>query len=403
MTTSERFHALDAIRAFALLLGVVLHAAMSFLPGFGITGIPLIDNSPSTTLAVIFFTIHMFRMVLFFFIAGFFGHLLFKRLGLSQFIRNRLIRIAVPLVVGWPFVLTLIIVSFAVAYDPKSATTPATPPPDAEKVPFYFPLTHLWFLYVLLWMYTLVLLARPVFSLVFDRGGRGRTVADTLVRNIAAAWWGPVVLATPVCLALLSQKQWVMWFGVPTPDNSLLPNLTAFKGFFVAFTFGWLAHRQVELLKVWQSRWQWNLGAAVCLTITTLLITGPAPTYTPAERDGVMVTCAITYCLATWYWTFGLIGAGLQFCSNHSPRLRYLADASYWIYLIHLPVVFLAQAIVMKWNLHWTVKFPLILGVTLPLMLLSYHYLVRSTFIGSVLNGRRFPRKTIVETAPDCS
>ena len=34
MTEHTRLHALDAVRGFALLAGVVLHAAMSYLPGF---------------------------------------------------------------------------------------------------------------------------------------------------------------------------------------------------------------------------------------------------------------------------------------------------------------------------------------------------------------------------------
>ena len=48
MNTSERVHALDAVRALALLLGVVLHAAMSFVPGIGSVGWPIVDRSPST-------------------------------------------------------------------------------------------------------------------------------------------------------------------------------------------------------------------------------------------------------------------------------------------------------------------------------------------------------------------
>ena len=41
---------------------------------------------------------------------------------------------------------------------------------------------------------------------------------------------------------------------------------------------------------------------------------------------------------------------------------------------------------------HWSIKFAAILAVGLPLMLASYQLLVRSTYIGMVLNGRRFPR-----------
>ena len=88
-TSGERLHALDALRGFALICGVVLHAAMSYVPGFDVW--PLLDRSPSTTLAVTFFTIHMFRMTTFFVIAGFFARLMLERRGVRAFVRNRAI------------------------------------------------------------------------------------------------------------------------------------------------------------------------------------------------------------------------------------------------------------------------------------------------------------------------
>ena len=60
MTTHERLHSLDAVRGFALLAGVALHAAVSFLPGFAVTGWPIADNSPSVPLGVTFFVIGWF-------------------------------------------------------------------------------------------------------------------------------------------------------------------------------------------------------------------------------------------------------------------------------------------------------------------------------------------------------
>jgi ABC-type multidrug transport system ATPase subunit len=62
------------------------------------------------------------------------------------------------------------------------------------------------------------------------------------------------------------------------------------------------------------------------------------------------------------------------------------------MYLAHLPVVFALQMIVLDWQVHWSVKFPLIVGLAVALLLSSYHYLVRNTYIGEILNGRRYPR-----------
>ena len=63
--------------------------------------LPAQDVSQSTTLGVTFYVIHMFRMSLFFFIAGFFAHLVFHRRGARAFVKDRAKRILVPMTVGW--------------------------------------------------------------------------------------------------------------------------------------------------------------------------------------------------------------------------------------------------------------------------------------------------------------
>jgi uncharacterized membrane protein len=98
--TEERLHALDAVRGFALIAGVVLHATMSFLPGFGAQGWPLTDHTSSVSLGVTFYVIHIFRMTTFFVIAGFFGRMLLHRGGVRTFVTNRSTRVVIPLVVG---------------------------------------------------------------------------------------------------------------------------------------------------------------------------------------------------------------------------------------------------------------------------------------------------------------
>lgn len=79
--------------------------------------------------------------------------------------------------------------------------------------------------------------------------------------------------------------------------------------------------------------------------------------------------------------------------SGFSPTRRYLADASYWLYLIHMPIVMALQVAVSQLDWPWPIKFATILVVALPLMLASYHLLVRFTIVGVVLNGRRAPRE----------
>jgi peptidoglycan/LPS O-acetylase OafA/YrhL len=91
---------------------------------------------------------------------------------------------------------------------------------------------------------------------------------------------------------------------------------------------------------------------------------------------------------------FGITGVIVKYFEKTSKTWRYLADSSYWLYLIHLPIVVWLQVALYRWDVHWALKFALINAVAFPIMLVSYHYLVRPTIIGATLNGRRYPRRT---------
>ena len=140
----QRLHALDAVRGFALLLGVAFHAALSFMPGWPPGIWAMNDNSPSQFLSDASFVTHIFRMSLFFFIAGYFGRLLYQKLGARSFWANRSLRILVPLIVGWVVLFPLIAFIWTVGIT-KVFGGAAPAMPEMPKVPGAFPLTHLWF------------------------------------------------------------------------------------------------------------------------------------------------------------------------------------------------------------------------------------------------------------------
>ena len=392
MSSTDRLHALDAVRAFALMLGVVFHAGFSFLPGM-VAGIwAIADTSPSTSLGVLLFTSHIFRMTLFFFVAGFFARMLYHRAGVRGFWANRGKRILVPLVVGW-IVLFPSLAAVWVWGITKTYGAAVPQPPPMPLTPLAFPLTHLWFLYYLLVLYVLVLAARAVIVTV-DRGGAVRRSVDAIVSRSVRTGFAAALLPMPLVAALWARADWFMWFGIPTPDQSLLPQLASLVGYGTAVVFGWMVHRQTDLLGVWRRQWPFHFGAAVIATGVCLSIAGLAPTLVPAAPGLPKLAYAIGYGLAIWSWSFAIIGLAMRVASTPNTAIRYVADASYWIYLVHLPIVAAFQVLVGHLPWHWALKFPLVLGVSLLVLFASYHYLVRSTFIGQVLNGRRYPRRT---------
>jgi glucan biosynthesis protein C len=382
----ERLHALDAVRAFALILGVFFHATMSFLPGQQLWVVADVERSQA--MAGTFFLLHIFRMSLFFFVAGLFAHLSLQKRGTRGFVIDRLKRVAVPLVAGWPILFALII-AVAVWASVRATGKIPPPPPTPDTSGIFFPLTHLWFLYVLLWLYALALGVRWV-VLRLDRSGALRERIDRLVQLIAHSYVAPLVLAVPLLVSLWFASPWYHYFGIPPADMNLIVNAQALTGFGTAFAFGWLVHRQIGVLEVWMNRWRQNLLVAVVLSIACLTLVGPTPITTPAPRDATTAGYAVCYGVAIWAWTIAIVGAALRFCSTESPVRRYVADASYWIYLIHIPVVMALQTVVAQWPLPWFVKYTAVLLVAFPIMLVTYQWLVRYTFVGAILNGRRY-------------
>jgi ABC-type multidrug transport system ATPase subunit/peptidoglycan/LPS O-acetylase OafA/YrhL len=387
---SKRLHSLDAVRAFALLLGIVLHGTMSFMPGLILVGWPIRDSSPSDALQVMFYVIHIFRMTTFFFIAGFFAHLTFHRRGAGAFAKDRARRILVPLVAGWVVLAPLTLAT--IVWGASRAGLPLTPPPGPTRW-LAIPLMHLWFLYVLLLMYAVVLPVRSVFVSRLDSAGTLRTRLDGIVARLIGTPLAPVLLALPLFVTFLYHPGWIFFGGIPTPDQSLIPNLPAFIAFGVAFCFGWLVHRQPQLISGLGRQWWIHLVSSSVLTAIGFYLVGRLPAIETGPADPVLRSAyAIIYSVATWSWTFAFVGGAVRFLSGASKVVRYLSDSSYWLYLLHLPLVFALQVIVGPWPLHWSIKFPLLMAVTTTLLLLSYHYFVRSTFIGEILNGRRYPR-----------
>jgi hypothetical protein len=208
---NSRLNYLDATRAFALVLGIVFHACLSFMPVFMGWAVQDISTSP---LVAMFMTVsHSFRMEAFFLLAGFFSHLTFHRKGAGEFVRSRLLRIVVPFVVGW-FILRPLVVSGWIMgsaslrgdVDVWASLLGGLQTLSALPIGI-FAGSHLWFLYYLAMITTLTLAVR---GLVAATGSWRAAIirrADALVARLANSPVSLVILAVPTAATL-----WFMRF-----------------------------------------------------------------------------------------------------------------------------------------------------------------------------------------------
>jgi len=376
----ERLHALDNLRAVAMLLGIVLHAALSFMT----LPIPWIarDVSRSFGFDAMVGLIHGFRMQLFFFLAGFFSHLLWQRLGVNAFLRQRWQRIGVPFLLGMVTLVPAIIIVWGWAEqraDPRPARQQY-----GQLTIFSIPTGHLWFLELLLILYGGAALVAWV-------GLKAKLEAWLPRLDAAFDWfiarsWKPLLLVPPSILCLWTGP---MLGEVDQAGLRLLPASRAIAYYGLFFVVGWWLHRRRHQLDVLRN-WVW-LGFALALvgylTLGACFVSPikPAdPRYVSIRLIGL--TGAALY---AWAMTFAVTGWFLRFASQQRPWIRYLADASYWCYLLHLPLVLWLQVIVAKWAANGWLKFAFILAVNVVVLLLTYHWCVRYTWIGRVLNGPR--------------
>jgi len=379
-----RWHELDAVRAFALLLGVVLHGVMSFMtPRIWIVA----DAATDPGFNIAFYVIHMFRMVTFFVLAGFFARMILQKRGTGGFIVNRLKRIALPLVVFWPLVMAAIIAVMIVANAPAPGAAAAPPPPPPAFNDHTFPLTHLWFLYALLLLYAGTVVVKVVTDVLHVGGMLGRAL-DSVIAGLVRTDLITAALIFPTAAAFYFNTSWMMWFGVATPDTGLYPNAAAVAAFTTAFAFGWWLNRRSDLIDHLAKRfWLYGVGAAVG-TWWCLNLAGTSPVLAPTAGHGHPIYCLL-YPLTTWSWSFFLIGTARRFMTRENCVSRYLADASYWVFIVHVPILLVLQDLVQ--DLPWSPepKAALVLAGTFSIAIVSYQILVRHTIVGWLLNGRR--------------
>ena len=119
-------------------------------------------------------------------------------------------------------------------------------------------------------------------------------------------------------------------------------------------------------------------------------VTWLLPAHLGAELEGwprLLLVAAMV--LFVWCSIFGFVGLAQHLFDHEYVAVSYVAAASYWIYLVHFPVVGAAQIGVSQLPGPALVKFTAVFAVAMFVSLFSYERLVRHTFIGTWLNGTR--------------
>ncbi|MBL8324382.1 MAG: acyltransferase family protein [Rubrivivax sp.] len=384
MSNDARAHALDNLRAVMMWLGVVLHVAALHRPQAAGLGWQDTQVTPAADLVVAL--IHAFRMPVFFIVAGFFVGLLGQRLGTWGMLRHRTARIGLPLLVlGPPILASLVVLCTLHAQPPGQWPTLGF---DLSKVPptasgSHVQTGHLWFVYQLMGLVVLAALLQGALAHTPAawRGRAAQRLQAWVTHPLAC-----VVLALPLAVAGRHHKG-----GVLEASGELLPPLGEWVFFGLFFAYGALLFRQrTPMLETLQRRVLPHAAAGVfffALAAGLFAFSAHAPGQLPYER----VFSGWAYNACAWLWAWALIGGFLRWLPRQNAVLAFVAASSYWMYLIHLPIVGLTSLVIREWPQGAALKMVLNIVVTSAACLATYQWLVRPTVLGTLLNGKRRP------------
>ncbi len=241
--------------------------------------------------------------------------------------------------------------------------------------------SHLWFLWYLVW------LVAGFITLVWiiDRlRVRIPPVSEQFVFAPAFYLWAvPATMAAQYFMGIEGQ---IPTFGADTYTGLLpAPHVVLYYGLFFAFGVIYFAHNDdgERISRLWQL----TLPLGLILFLVALVITFPEE---GGPVQGFMQGASLLFQSAyTWMMILGLMGLFRAALGTGSRRVRYISDASYWIYLMHLPLIIALQGIIQEWQWPSLVKLTLLVATTFGLLLICYELFVRYTPIGTLLNGKR--------------
>jgi peptidoglycan/LPS O-acetylase OafA/YrhL len=383
---SARIHYLDNLRAIAMLLGVYLHGALAYAePSRSVW----IATNPAGSAAIdaSIWWIHLFRMSLFFLLSGYFSKLIIQRKGLRPFLWNRGVRIGLPFILFWPFLMVAMAIVFAFAFsyikEPlglMGVIVAASQNPETANSSTPYTTMHLWFLYYLLMFSLIAAVASRWTWLKFDwLFQRKRLLALTPLALVPGVMGGGLPVAAP---------------------ESFVPTWWPFLYYGLFYWAGWQLFGR-ELLLDHMQPWCWMLVLASTILFgfhyCLLPVLDIASVRQATESGGTLrlTPSLVESVLASYLSALLTVSAlllGQRFLARSNGCLKFSADSSYWVYLIHLPIILFLQTLLIPVALPALVKLVLVTLVTWLFCIATYVVFVRYTPIGWMLHGKRsFP------------
>lgn len=333
--TIKRRYDIDWLRVITIGLLLIYHVAITFQPWAMFVGFIRSDEmleslwKPMTMLNV-------WRIPLLFYVSGMGVYFAIRKRTWAELLLERSKRILIPFVFGIVAIVPLHILVFQKYYN--------------LPIGYYAHPAHLWFLGNI-FVYVLFLLPAFVYLKKIEN--------DKFMRNLSLFMSnpiGPISVSVFFILETVIVKPQVFEMYAQTWHGFFLGLLAFFFGFLLVYsgkTF-------------WQTvlKWRWlYLGMAVVLyVIRYMFFELKSPNYLMAVESNL--------------WIFSVFGFGYKYLNKPSDTLRYLSQAAYPVYIIHMFVLYAGAMIFLPLNMPAMLKFISISVFTGVVSLLIYEFII---------------------------
>ncbi|MED5449011.1 MAG: acyltransferase family protein [Planctomycetota bacterium] len=448
-----RYHGLDALRAWAMFLGIVLHAGLPYMTSSDRIFWGIVDPSRDPTLTTFVLWVHSFRMELFYMISGFFSCMVLQYRDNRYFVRQRVKKLLVPFLCWWPLIMisleSVVIYHEWAHYEMGGGdgywTTLGDRLVSGDYWLGYQPTPnggnrgygHLWFVhYLLLFVATNAVAVAVPWPMAF------RSLWNRLVRSADWVLAHPlrIVLPAIVMVPMVAEPKWFTSIEAP---SSIRPVFRYYTYYGCAYLAGYLLYANRHHLETLKARWGWyaaislvgwsgimlreyihmhfvmdtidgarfffpkgNLQPAVELvTDRHQFLFPPVDLFasTPPSislSESLVLIPPLAVALVMLSSSLALFGIALRYFNRPSPRVRYWSDSAYFLYVLHMPVTMILPSLMLPLPWHAVVKFFITTVATTGIGLVLYEYCIRYTFIGTQMNGHR-TRPDRETTPPD--
>ena len=343
----SRLYNLDFLRAFAMLLGLAVHAPLIFynptiLPEFGIYK----TTTAEEWIWIMLIFITNWRMPLFFLLSGFFSVMILKKRGVQKFLSDRTIRIG-----GTGLVFCLLF--------------------DLMDGQLDYTLGHLWFLYYLL-----------LFAFIFSFFQKSELIRNLLNQNMNTSKLLLLLLFLIITMPIASILN-LDW----NPDTLLAPPETLFElkpgnlfFYFSYFLSGVLLYSnqkffiQLRKIKI--------LIPIIFLSMTAFL-------FQLIESTNPTAFHTLLRGINTLGWCLFFLGLSTRLVNSNSKILRWLIELSYPIYLLHILPIVIFSVELYKAGYSQIDIFILSIVFGFGVSVVLYYLLIKFTPLNWLINGYR--------------